>query len=67
MNSLAIMVDERAAELIKGKGMLEPSAAEVGLGKDWGNLQCSTTTSKNWLRPRSECLQFNALLLLYFS
>ena len=44
LNSPTIMLAERAADLIKGKGMLEPSDAEVGLGKDWENLQRSTTT-----------------------
>ena len=37
------MLAERAAEIIKGKGMLEPDDAEVGLGQDWGNLQRSIT------------------------
>ena len=39
-----IMVAERAADIIKGKGMLEPSNAGVGLGRDWETLQRSTTT-----------------------
>ncbi len=44
LNSPTIMTAERAADLIKGKGMLEPSEAEVGLGRDWETLQRSTTT-----------------------
>jgi choline dehydrogenase len=38
------MLAERAADIIKGKGMLEPSAAAVGLGQDWETLQRSTIT-----------------------
>ncbi len=45
LNSPTIMLAERAADLIKGKGMLEPDDAEVGLGQDWETLQRSTTTS----------------------
>ena len=44
LNSPTIMLAERAADLIKGKGMLEPSDALVGLGQDWETLQRSTTT-----------------------
>ena len=44
LNSPTIMTAERAADIIKGKGMLDPSEAEVGLGQDWENLQRSTTT-----------------------
>jgi len=44
LNSPTIMLAERAADIIKGKGMLEPSAAAVGLGQDWQTLQRSTTT-----------------------
>ena len=44
LNSPTIMLAERAADIIKGKGMLEPSDAEVGLGMDWESLQRSTTT-----------------------
>jgi len=44
LNSPTIMLAERAADLIKGKGMLEPSDAAVGLGHDWETLQRSTTT-----------------------
>ena len=36
------MLAERAADIIKGKGMLEPVDAAVGLGQDWENLQRST-------------------------
>lgn len=43
LNSPTIMMAERAADIIKGKGMLAPSDAEVGLGKDWETLQRSTT------------------------
>ena len=42
LNSPTIMVAERAADIIKGKGMLEPSKVEVGLGDDWENLQRSS-------------------------
>jgi len=45
LNSPTIMLAERAADIIKGKGMLEPSAAEVGLGLDWETRQRSTTAS----------------------
>ena len=44
LNSPTIMLAERAADLIKGKGMLEPSDALVGLGQDWETLQRSITT-----------------------
>ncbi len=42
LNSPTIMTAERAADIIKGKGMLEPSDAKVDLGQDWENLQRST-------------------------
>ena len=45
LNSPTIMLAERAADIIKGKGMLEPSDATVGLGQDWETLQRSTTTA----------------------
>lgn len=41
LNSPTIMMAERAADIIKGKGMLEPDDAVVGLGQDWQNLQRS--------------------------
>jgi len=44
LNSPTIMLAERAADIIKGRGMLEPANAEVGLGRDWETLQRSTTT-----------------------
>ena len=44
LNAPTIMLAERAADIIKGKGMLEPSNAEVGLGRDWQTLQRSITT-----------------------
>jgi choline dehydrogenase len=44
LNSPTIMLAERAADIIKGKGMLEPSDAEVGLGQDWETLQRSAAT-----------------------
>ena len=43
LNSPTIMMAERAADIIKGKGMLEPADVEVGLGQDWETLQRSTT------------------------
>ncbi len=44
LNSPTIMLAERSADLIKGKGMLEPSEASIGLGQDWETLQRSETT-----------------------
>jgi choline dehydrogenase len=44
LNSPTIMLAERAADIIKGKGMLEPSDAPVGLGRDWETLQRSSQT-----------------------
>jgi len=44
LNSPTIMVAERAADIIKGKGMLTASDAPVGLGQDWETLQRSTST-----------------------
>ncbi|MDH3633240.1 MAG: choline dehydrogenase [Gammaproteobacteria bacterium] len=44
LNAPTIMLAERAADIIKGKGMLEASDANVGLGQDWETLQRSTTT-----------------------
>jgi len=43
LNSPTIMLAERAADLIKGKGMLEASQAVVGLGDDWESKQRSTS------------------------
>ncbi len=43
LNSPTIMLAERAADIIKGKGMLPPSDAEVGIGRDWQTLQRSTS------------------------
>jgi choline dehydrogenase len=43
LNSPTIMVAERAADIIKGKGMLEASHASVGLGNDWESRQRSTS------------------------
>jgi len=44
LNSPTIMLAERAADIIKGKGMLPPSDAEVGLGQDWETRQRSTSS-----------------------
>lgn len=44
LNSPTIMVAERAADIIKGKGLLAASDAPVGLGRDWETLQRSTST-----------------------
>ncbi len=44
LNSPTIMLAERSADLIKGKDMLEPSEASIGLGQDWETLQRSETT-----------------------
>ncbi len=44
LNSPTIMLAERAADIIKGKGMLPPSDAAVGLGQDWETLQRSAAT-----------------------
>ena len=35
LNSPTIMTAERAADIIKGKGMLEPSSAAIGLADNW--------------------------------
>ena len=43
LNSPTIMLAERAADIIKGKGMLDAADASVGLGKDWETLQRSTS------------------------
>ncbi len=45
LNSPTIMLAERAADLVKGKGMLEASDAAVGIGSDWETLQRSATTT----------------------
>jgi choline dehydrogenase len=45
LNSPTIMVAERAADIIKGKGMLEASHAVVGLGDNWESLQRSTNAN----------------------
>ncbi len=45
LNSPTIMLAERAADLIKGKGMLSPSSADVGLGQDWQTLQRSVSVN----------------------
>lgn len=44
LNSPTIMLAERAADIIKGKSMLPPSDAEVGLGQDWETRQRSTAS-----------------------
>jgi len=43
LNSPTIMVAERAADLIKGKGMLEASNVAVGLGDGWESKQRSSS------------------------
>ena len=45
LNSPTIMLAERAADIIKGKGMLEASHAVVGLGDDWESKQRSTSAA----------------------
>jgi choline dehydrogenase len=45
LNSPTIMLAERAADIIKGKGMLEASQAVVGLGDDWESKQRSTSAA----------------------
>ncbi|MCZ6722807.1 MAG: choline dehydrogenase [Gammaproteobacteria bacterium] len=42
LNAPTIMLAERAADIIKGKGMLEAANVAVGLADDWQNLQRST-------------------------
>jgi choline dehydrogenase len=42
LNAPTIMLAERAADIIKGKGMLEASNVAVGLADDWQSLQRST-------------------------
>jgi choline dehydrogenase len=39
LNGPTIMLAERAADIIKGEGMLEASNVVVGLGNDWENVQ----------------------------
>ena len=34
---------ERAADIIKGKGLLQPADVEIGLGQDWESLQRSVS------------------------
>ncbi|NNE63063.1 MAG: choline dehydrogenase, partial [Gammaproteobacteria bacterium] len=46
LNSPTIMLAERAADIIKGKGMLEPSDSVVGLGDDWQTRQRSVTAAQ---------------------
>ena len=45
LNSPTIMLAERTADIIKGKGMLEPSDAAVALGADWEIKQRSTSAN----------------------
>ena len=45
LNSPTIMLAERAADIIKGKGMLPASEAVVGIGEDWQNLQRSVSAA----------------------
>jgi choline dehydrogenase len=45
LNSPTIMLAERAADIIKGKGMLQASQASVGLGDDWQSKQRSTSAT----------------------
>ncbi len=49
LNSPTIMLAERAADIIKGKGMLEPSNAVVGLAEDWESKQRSTSAGSSQL------------------
>ncbi len=39
LNSPTIMTAERAADIIKGKGMLAPSSVAIGLADNWQNSQ----------------------------
>jgi choline dehydrogenase len=39
LNGPTIMLAERAADIIKGEGMLKISNVVVGLGNDWENVQ----------------------------
>ena len=39
LNSPTIMVAERAADLIKGKGMLDPANVDIGLSQTWESQQ----------------------------
>jgi choline dehydrogenase len=45
LNSPTIMLAERAADIIKDKGMLEASQAVVGLGDDWESKQRSASAA----------------------
>ena len=49
LNAPTIMLAERAADIIKGKGMLEPSNAVVGLAEDWESKQRSTSAGSSQL------------------
>ena len=46
LNSPTIMLAERAADIIKGKGMLSASEVVVGMGEDWQSLQRSVSSVK---------------------
>ena len=46
LNSPTMMLAERAADIIKGKGMLEPSDAVVGIGLEWENKQRSSSAAR---------------------
>ncbi len=39
LNSPTIMVAERASDIVKGKGMLEPSEAAIGISESWQTQQ----------------------------
>jgi len=39
LNGPTIMIGEKGADHVLGKGMLAPSAAPVGVAKDWENSQ----------------------------
>ncbi len=45
LNSPTIMMAERAADIIKGKGVLAPDDAAVGLGENWQQVQRSISAS----------------------
>ncbi|NBF03058.1 choline dehydrogenase [Pseudomonas sp. Fl5BN2] len=47
LNAPTIMLAERASDLVRGRKMLPPSEAEVGLAKDWETRQRSKPPVRN--------------------
>jgi choline dehydrogenase len=53
LNAPTIMLAERAADLIKGQGMLAPVNAKVGLANNWQTRQRSSTYSALFRGPEN--------------